>query len=298
MPRDYPYLNASRSGDRRQKDEFRRIVQRTSNFTAGLPGHMLEEAKTWYPSAHEEAVQGGRDLNIGTHRAAGIIAALSSGSDWDSANRGILGEVSKLNESDWGMIEKASKLPRVQLESGRTTGAKRPQEVSDMLSERSKTLSQSTVSQLMQTRRLLTVNDSTYEDILSRAGNPKRNAFASNIEHVDKSPYVTIDYHIADLLANTMRGTKQKRGLDQSMSRYAAHEDMMRQSAAAHRAMTGQKMSDIDYQALSWLGAKAVERPVNPETGKPRGVGVPRTGQRYFNAKGVPDENLSNYPRR
>lgn len=297
MPRDYPYLDASRSGTRRDKDEFRRIVQRTSNFTLGLPEHMTEEAQTWYPSAHEEAVRGGKELGIGTHRAAGIISALSSGSDWDTTNRGILGEVTKLDEADWESINRAAQVPRIRLASGRTVMPQRPQEVSDMLREKSPGLSQATVAQLSAAHRLLTVNGSTYDEILARGKNLKRHSFAHNIEHPETSPHITIDYHIADLLHNTMKGSDQKRGLD-ALGRYASHEEMVRQSAAAHRAMTGSNLSDLDYQALAWLGAKAVERPVNPETGVPRGIGVTRVGQPYFNARGVPEADLRNYPRR
>lgn len=269
--------------------QFRRAVQRVSNFALQLPQHIVQNGLDWYPSVHEAAASGGRDLGISTAQAAGIISAVSPNMDFEKRNIQAFGEIQSLSPEHWSMIEASARQPRVPSSTGRgTVKPQRFDEVSAMLSEVAPHLRHATDAHLLDARRIL--HGADFMEVFDPRTGPKRQRFARNILDPSDPEPVTIDGRQADIIADRYRPWNWSgRGISSAnlpsgkSTRYEDYEEVMRRSAVAvgrqDHFMSG--INGATLQAITWVGGQAHERAWPTKSGEPRKKGVTRQGQRY-----------------
>lgn len=269
--------------------QFRRAVQRTSNFALSLPDNVVEEGMRWYPAVHETTARQSKESGLSLAQGAGIVAAVSPNMDFDNHNINAFGEIGNLTGEHWKMIERSASQPRIRQSDGSTKSAKRLAEVSAMLSEVAPSLSRATDRNLIDAQRIYQGKEDVFDVLNSKTG-PKRNRFARNIINPNDPVPVTIDGRQADIIANQYRPwTWSGRGISSAdlptgkTTRYETHEEVMRRAAGVVRNQHP-LMRDINaagLQAVTWVGGKAHEQAWPTKSGKPRSKGVSRRGQRY-----------------
>lgn len=269
--------------------QFRRAVQRTSNFALQLPEHVIEEGLNWYPSVHDATARQSREHGLSLSQGAGIVAAVSPNMDFEARNINALDEIQGLTGEHWDMIHRSASQPRIRTGNGnQTRAANRIPEVASMLGEIAPSMSGATDRNLVDAHRLLQGED-LYSVLNPRTG-PKRNRFARNIIDPSDPIPVTIDGRQADLIANQYRPwTWSGRGISSAdlpsgkPTRYENHEEVMRRAASVVGSQEGpmRGINAANLQAVTWVGGKMHERAWPTQSGKPRSKGVPRRGQRY-----------------
>lgn len=269
--------------------QFRRAVQRVSNFALSLPEHMIEEGMNWYPAVHEATARQSREHGLSLAQGAGIVAAVSPNMDFERHNINAFDEIGNLTGEHWKMIERSAAQPRIRRSDGSTKAAKRTSEVSAMLGEIAPSLSRATDRNLLDAQRIYQGREDVFDVLNPRTG-PKRNRFARNIMNPNDPVPVTIDGRQADIIANRYRPwTWSGRGISSAdlptgkTTRYETHEEVMRRAAGVVRN-EHPLMSDINaagLQAVTWVGGKAHETAWPTKSGQPRVKGVSRRGQRY-----------------
>ncbi len=262
----------------RQKNpqRFAATARRLANFGMALPDHIVNEGRQWYPAVREATMRGAADIGISGHAGAGIVAAVSPNMDFDNSNINALEEITRLDRSDWSMIERSAQ------------GKQRIPEVGAMISEKAPSLSRSYDANLTKAHRIL--SGENFEEVLNRRTAPKTNSFARNIYDPD-SMDVTVDGRHHDLIANERVPWEKTRGigsanLTRGVSRYEQMEDVTRVATSRASAQDSRfaGITPKDLQAIMWLGGKQVERRWNPE----RKTGDARRGQPYMSGSGRP----------
>lgn len=258
--------------------QFRRAVQRVSNFALNMPEHMIEEGMNWYPAVHEATARQSREHGLSLAQGAGIVAAVSPNMDFERHNINAFDEIGNLTGEHWKMIERSSQR----------SGGRDP-EVAAMLRDVTPSLSRASDRNLMDAQRIYQGREDVFDVLNPRTG-PKRNRFARNIINPDDPVPVTIDGRQADIIANRYRPWLWSgRGISSAdlptgkTTRYETHEEVMRRAAGVVRNEHS-LMRDINaagLQAVTWVGGKAHETAWPTQSGQPRVKGVPRRGQRY-----------------
>jgi hypothetical protein len=264
---------------------FAATARRLANFGMAMPSHIVDEGMNWYPAVHEATVKGSRDIGVSTHAGAGIVAAVSPNMDFDSRNINALSDITKLDRSDWGMIERSANQV-----APKGTKAKRIGEVSAMLVEKAPSIAAATDQSLLKAGRIL--SGTNFEEVLNPRTAPKTNRFARNI-HDPESYDVTVDGRHHDLIANrripwndSSRGISSADTVSGTRTRYEEMEDVTRM--ATSRIVANDERFRVatpkDVQAVMWLGGKQVERNWDPT----RKMGASRKGQPYMSGMGSP----------
>jgi hypothetical protein len=259
------------------------IVRRMSNFAETIPEHHIEAGKNWYPQAHDITRQAGREFGTSTRSAAGVISALSAGTEWEQ-NKSAFHDLLRLTPEHEQMIQRSS------LRNSRSS------EVKNLLKEHYPGLSVSTDRNIG--RALQMHRGADPEEVLNRRTNPKTNSFFRNILDPE-GPEVTVDFRAYDMIANEMRPSRSyPRGITsadlvkgsshpykQGSSRFERMADVY--STLAGRGVRGLHVGN-QAQAALWLAGKDIEMSRPTAKGGQRKVGIPRKGEPYMTSTGKP----------
>jgi hypothetical protein len=121
--------------------------------------------------------------------------------------------------------------------------------------------------------------------VLDPRTGPKTWAFYWNVYAPSLRDHVTVDGRHADIIANSMRPWRQKRGIDNGGpgTRYESYEYVTEDAArelrksAAYRGITA-----VQVQAITWCEGKRIERQGVTLKGLPRRQSPARKGQPYL----------------
>lgn len=232
------------------------------------------EGMAWYGNVHDAI----RKSGLGVHRGAGVVAAVSPNMDFERNNIQALSDIQHLTGKDWNMINSAA------------GEKKRPQEITDMLSERAPSLGHAPSRGLINAGRIM--HGENYNDVLSAQTAPKTNAFAHNLEHPEVFGKTTIDGRQADVVVDAMRPWGSPKNKDGKFPEGTPRPNRNIQSAelksgketryetySRHHSAVAQSLGikPHELQAVTWTFGKQVERRFDPERSK----GDPRRGQSY-----------------
>lgn len=276
-----PYFEYPKEDGPKRRRQFTATAVRLSNMGMHLPAHIVEEGLQWYPTVHEVAREGAKDVGITQSQASGIIAATSPNLEFDR-NVNAVAQLAGLSKSDWEMVGRSAsrRTPDNQL-------MPRLPEVTSMLREKAPSLVGSYDANLVKARRIL--HGEQWREVLE---SPKAHHFAGNIENPGIDTGVTVDFRHADIIANQMYPAKDKgRGIEAwrnpggTLTRYEHMENITRAAAerASRRHPLFKGIMPHDMQAILWVGGKWIEK-----RGNTRSRGVPRRGQPYTTATGAP----------
>lgn len=257
-------------------------ASRLANMGLSLPDSIVTEGRLWYKNVNRISAEDARSAGLSPSQGHGIVAAVSPNLEFEGRNVNAIGQLAKLDESDWNLVR---------LSAARRTATNKAMprlpEVTEMLREKAPNLVASYDTGLVKAHRIM--QGEQWRNVLKPSKGPKgfygkTGHFAFNIEEPEEDTGVTIDYRHHDIIANRMMPPKDKRGLE-AAGRYTTIESITR-NAAASAARRDPRFAGIlphDMQAVLWVGGKYIET-----QGGARGVGVPRVGQRYTTAEGRP----------
>lgn len=259
------------------------VVRRMVAFAEAMPKEMVEGSRNWYHEAHDVAAKAGREFNIPTNRAAGMMAALSAGTDWE-VNKRSFQDILSMPEKHRAVIQRSS------LSQGRS------KEASELLKQHYIDLSTATDRNII--RAMSIHKGADPEKVLPLSTAPKYNAFYRNIADPE-SEDVVVDFRAFDLVSNEMqpqrdyergisKGDPLKRGrhpYQPNLPRYQRIADVYRR--AAQQSDYGFTRPN-QFQAVTWVGGKAVETSLPTSTGGQRIKGMSRKGQPYMDKSGRP----------
>ena len=255
---------------------------------------VLARGKQWYDVAHQDIQSLRGDIPMRT--AAGLVSVVSGGSDWEKANKRVLEGVGSLEESDWQDIRSSTASQYKQLATERAAGkttskkAARHADISSMLAEKAPILSLSSNEQLIKAHSILRGADP--ESVLDPYSSPKTARFYHGLlQPRHRDPGIAVDYRMADVVANQMRGTGTERGLGtghykrpgRGLTSYQHHEQLINEAGAQMQALGGRQFqgmgTPLRRQAAIWSMAKDYEM-THPEA--KAGMGPVRRGQKYY----------------
>lgn len=259
------------------------VVRRMTTFTESIPKDIVESGKGWYHEAHDVAAQAGREFKIPTRSAAGMMAALSAGTEWE-ANKNAFHDLLRVSPAHQGVLLRSSVAPR------------RTAEATDLLAEHYPHLAVSTDRNILRSHSIYKGADP--EKVMPFRTAPKYNSFFHNIDDPEGED-VTVDFRAYDLLSNEMRPSRDyARGIDTgallargrnpyqpTMSRYQRMADVYRRVTAQSG---GVFTHPNQVQAVDWVAGKEIETSLPTKKGTPRQKGMPRKGQPYMDRSGRP----------
>lgn len=253
--------------------QFKAAVQNIHNLYNATPEQVRRTGAQWYDRVHEATAKGVRNRGLSVRQGAGMVAAVSPNMDWERNNIGAFKELTSLTGHHWTAIAASAAAG-----GGRSSEARR---VLQGLS-----ISTSTDAGLMKAHRIMQGEDN--DVVLSRRTAPKTNAFAHNIEHPDVAGHVTIDGRAHDIAANRLQPWTSSRGINSAAlvtgktTRYEHFENAYRAATQSIAEQHDHLLLPHQLQAVTWEGGKMMERAGVTKSGKPRKVGVARTGQPYL----------------
>lgn len=277
MAAEFPRYDVSPT---KNPDAFRLSVSRLTSFLDSIKDtEYVDRGRLWYPQQSRMVFQDSKDAGITKDRGAGIMAAVSPGSDYDNTNVHAIKEMSNLNDAlsmrDWKVIEHSAGLKN------------RTDEARSLLKQHAPNLSRANDLSIIKARDLLL--GGSLEDIIDREHAPKTYAFADNLLHPYSSKRVTIDGRIHDMIANRMiPWDYSNRGINhgynpsgRGRTRYEDMEDVVRATGSAAAHLSPHIFGNFNHpaiQATIWLAGKhGIER--ENDTMK---QGPDRVGQPYF----------------
>jgi len=251
---DFPNVDASSS------QQFRSMVQNVESVYHMASPRAKAQGTHWYESVNDAVTKGVRGTSTSVLGGSGLVAAVSPNMDWENHNISALGELHSLRRSDWDSIHRGDRSP-----------------LSGM------SISRATDVGLTKAHRIL--EGEHVDEVLNRRTAPKTNSFAHNINLDDR--HVTIDGRAHDVAVNRLQPWTMDRGISSaatltgSTTRYEHFENAYRGAAASINESTGSNLKPYQLQAITWEGGKEFERSGTTKQGKPRKVGVRRSGQPY-----------------
>ena len=283
-------------------------VARITRF--GLEGTPAQRTagKEWYGLGHDSVRANQGDLPF--HVATGVAAALSPGSDWSKRNIPSIGESQALNDKDWQLINDTYHGGWADIRERKARGEyvkkgtmpQRHAETTAMLREKAPHLSGSSDSQLLKVHSMLRGGVHP-EEAMSRYSNPKTHEFYhALLDPTHTRRGMAIDYKMADMVANEMRGAQSYRGLGAGYAKrgdkktsYQHHEDIIAMAGQAMHLRGGRSFaafaqSPMKAQAYVWSIGKDIEQ-THPERKLKAGsdethTGPTRKGQPYMQPSG------------
>lgn len=269
--------------DIRSPQQMGAVVRRLTNFAESLPEQHIEAGKIWYPQAHDVAQRAGREFGTSTRSAAGMVAALSAGTEWGQ-NQSAFHDLMRMTPEHEETIRRSS------VESQRTP------EVKNLLETHYPNLTVSTDRNIGKALDIHRGADP--EDVLSRRDAPKTNSFFRNILNPG-GPEVTVDFRAFDLVSNEMRPSRDyNRGISSAeltrrtgasyqpqLSRFERVADVY--NALGNRGIRGFTRGN-QAQAALWVAGKDIELSRPLKDGGQRTTGIPRRGEAYMTPKGDP----------
>lgn len=259
-------------------------VQNFAHSLRTAPEHIVKSGMEWYPRANDLVSQAIRKKGFLSAHAdrtlagAGLFAALSPSSDWETANTRAVTEVSKLKSADWSQIHAATK----------------PEQVAHLTA--GKAISKSPLENLQRAGRI--VAGEHPHDVIPAGSAPKTHSFMHNIADPSDTNFVTIDGRAFDTLTNVMRPWNYSgRGIGGSTGAKSMPGRYTNSVNAITAAADQLGLPNLGAQAVSWEHTKLLERTSGGRTeGK---QGPARVGQRYFSESGEPDlQDTQGYGRR
>lgn len=254
-------------------EQFRFAVQNIQNVYHATPDQVRQSARHWYDDVHEAVTKGVRRTGLSHWQGSGLVAAVSPNMDWEGRNIQAFKELTKLKQTHWDAIERSAAAP------GGRSG-----EAASVLQGMS--ISHAADPALVKAHRIMRGEDP--DVVLPRRTAPKTHSFATNIEDPGVPGHVTVDYRAHDIATNQMlRVDYSGRGISSAAlpsgqkTRYEHFEDAYRSAAGSISARTGEDYLPHQIQAITWEGAKRLEKGVPSKSGAPRKVGVRRVGQGY-----------------
>lgn len=259
------------------------VVRRMTTFTESIPKDIVESGKGWYHEAHDVAAQAGKEFNIPTRSAAGMMASLSAGTEWET-NKNAFHDLLRMPASHRGVIERSSVSPR------------RTEDAEALLAEHYPHLSTSTDRNILRATSIYKGADP--EKVMPSSTAPKYNAFYRNIANPEGED-VTVDFRAFDLVSNEMYPSRDyNRGIDRgellkkgrnpyqpNMPRYQRIADVYRRVAAQSG---GVFTRPNQLQAVTWVAGKDIETSLPTKKGERRKTGMARKGQPYMDRSGRP----------
>lgn len=251
---DYPNVDLSTS------QQLRHAVQNIHNVYRLASPQAKASGRGWYGAVNEAVVKGVRRTSTDTLGGAGLVAAVSPNMDWDNHNIAALKELHSLKRADWASLQRGDRSP--------LTGM---------------SISRATDDGLAKAHRIM--EGEHVDTVLDRRTAPKTNAFAHNINLEDD--VVTIDGRAHDIAANRLQPWTMDRGIGSASlksgkrSRYEHFESAYRGAADVINQTEGGSLTPYQVQAVTWEAGKEIERSGLTKAGKPRKIGVARTGQPY-----------------
>lgn len=259
------------------------IIRRLTNFTEHIPEHHIEAGKIWYPRAHDVARRAGEEFGTSTRSAAGMMAALSAGTEWEQ-NKSAFHDLLRMTPEHEEVIRRSSFEPR------------RSKEIEGLLKEHYPGLSVSTDRNIGKALDIHRGADP--EDVLDRRTGPKTNSFFRNILNPGGSE-VTVDFRAFDMVSNVMRPSRDyDRGISSAeLIRGTRHPYKPQQSrferiadvytGLAKRGVRGLTRGN-EAQAALWVAGKDIELSRPTKGGDQREKGIPRRGEPYMTGSGEP----------
>lgn len=259
------------------------VIRRMTNFAESIPEHHIEGGKVWYPQAHDVAMRAGREFGTSTRNAAGMMAALSAGTEWEQ-NKSAFHDLLRLTPEHEQLLRNSAAQPR------------RSNEIKGLLKEHYPGLSVATDRNIGKALDIHRGADP--EDILLRRESPKTNSFYRNILNPG-GPEVTVDFRAFDIVANEMRPSRDyDRGITSAeLTRRTGHPYKPRQSrfervadvytTLAQRGIRGFQRGN-QAQAALWVAGKDIELSRPLKGGGQREKGIPREGDPYMTSSGKP----------
>lgn len=259
------------------------VVRRMSAFTESIPKPLVESGKKWYHEAHDVAVQAGREFNMPTRSAAGMMASLSAGTEWE-VNKNAFQDLLRMPTEHRSVIQRS------------TLGKGRSKEAEALLKEHYPHLGTSTDRNIL--RAMSIHKGADPEAVMPLSTAPKYNAFYRNIANPE-SDDVTVDFRAFDIISNQMQPQRDfPRGIDRGellkKGRNPYQSDMPRYQRIADVYRRLASNSDFGFerpnqaQAAIWMGGKDIETSLPTKKGEKRKVGMPRQGQPYMERSGRP----------
>jgi hypothetical protein len=263
------------------------------------PPHVQESGQRWYQDVHEAVSKGIRRSSIDIPRGSGMVAAVSPNMDWENNNIHALGELRSLKSAHWDHISKHAAL--ASQHRSLANQAKKAGDFDTMEKHRQIAKAHTKTAQeplagmsiksaplggLIKAHRLM--QGQHPEEVLPRDTAPKTNSFYHNIAEPDKPGPVTIDGRAADISENKLRPWDEARGISKGSykngqpTRYEQMEQAHRVVADSLTRDLGRPVLPHEVQAITWEGAKHIERAQPTKSGKPRQQGPTRAGQPYI----------------
>ena len=250
-------------------------VQNFAHSLRTAPEHIVKSGMEWYPRANDLVSQAIRKRGaLSAHAAgdrtlagAGLFAAMSPSSDWETANTQAVTEVLGLKSEHWNQIAAASKPEQV----AHITGGK--------------AIAKSPLENLQRAGRI--VAGEHPESVIPAGSAPKTHSFMHNIADPSDTNYVTIDGRAFDTLTNVMRPWNYSgRGIGGSTKAKSMPNRYLNSVNAITAAADQLGIPNVGAQAVSWEHTKLLERTSGGRTGGKQGPS--RVGQRYFDPSGTP----------
>lgn len=259
------------------------VVRRMSNFAESIPERHIQAGKEWYPQAHDVARRAGSEFGTSTRSAAGMMSALSAGTEWGQ-NKAAFHDLLSMTSEHEDVIRRSSVEPR------------RTKEIEGLLKEHYPGLTVSTDRNIGKALDIYRGKDP--EEVLERRGGPKTNSFFRNIMNPE-GPEVTVDFRAFDLVSNEMRPSRDyDRGISSAElvrpSRHPYKPELSRFERTANvYATLGQRgirglTRGNEVQAALWTAGKDIEMSRPTASGGQRKTGIPRRGEAYMTGAGVP----------
>lgn len=259
------------------------VVRRMTAFAEAMPKAMVESSRNWYHEAHDVAARAGREFNISTNSAAGMMAALSAGTDWE-VNKRSFQDVLSMPPEHRAIIQRSSLQPR------------RTKEARELLKGNYTDLSTATDRNIL--RAMSIHRGADPEQVMSLRSAPKYNAFYRNIANPE-SEDVVVDFRAFDLVSNSMQPQRDfDRGISQGellkRGRHPYQPNLPRYQRIADVYRRAAQQSDYgftrpnQFQAVTWVGGKDIETSLPKASGERRIKGMTRKGQPYMDKSGRP----------
>ena len=185
-------------------------ARRLRNLFRDAPDHVVSDALTWYDQAHETAARGARQMGLSTHQGAGIMAAISPGSEYSGTNVPAFHELGVLRDTH-GLMD-IVRDSAVGIGTKSPEGGHRSLEADEVLQKYAPHLRATSDAAIMKADRI--ASGERWEDVLPRDSAPKTHSFATNIEHPDRDSYVTVDGRHSDILVDRMRPWREGQPVD------------------------------------------------------------------------------------
>jgi hypothetical protein len=270
--------------DIRSPQQMGAVVRRMANFAEHIPERHIEAGKIWYPQAHDVAREAGREFGTSTRSAAGMMSALSAGTEWEQ-NKSAFHDLLRMTPAHEQMIRSSSVEPR------------RTKEVEGLLETHYPGLTVSTDRNIGKALDIYRGKDP--EEVLDRRSGPKTNSFFRNIENPE-GPEVTVDFRAYDLVSNVMRPSRDyDRGISSAelarpsrgpyrphLSRFERISDVY--TDLGKRGVRGLTRGN-EVQAALWVAGKDIEVSRPTARGEQRKTGIPRRGEPYMDRSGTPN---------